>query len=181
MSYQSNLTPQTLADLIALADEHATVRAFGVREAALASVIAAGPAAALSVPNSALSGTATATTGANKLEQVAVAEYSFATNGGAISTISLGIQLPDNALVSSVTTEIVTAPTSAGSTGTIKLVLPTDGDLTANLTADGAAVSVNTSNLIKKTTAARNLSVTIATAAITAGVIRYYVRWYQST
>ena len=181
MSYESNLTPQTLADLLLLAAEHTPVRAFGVREANLARVIAAGPAAAASVPNSALTGLSTATAGANKLQQVAVAEYSFAVQGGATGTVSLGVALPDNSLVTHVTAEIVTAPTSTGSTGTFKLVLPTDGDLTVAQTADGAAVSVNTATLIKKTTAARNLSLTIATNPILSGVVRYYVHYFAST
>ena len=134
------------------------------------------------IPNSALAGVDTTTTGAAKLPQLAVATYSFASQGGAIGTVSLGVNLPSGALVTSVTTEVVTAPTSAGGTGTIKLVLPTDGDLTATLTANGSATSLNTldTTVPKKATAQRTLSATIATTALTAGVLKFYVFYVQS-
>lgn len=222
---------QTLADLIALADAHVQKHRFGVREAMLAKVIAAGETdnvmttlgdiiiggasgaatrlakgtsglplvagastlsyaaltnagidAAAAIALSKLASYTTTTDGVDKLERLAIATYDFSVNGGAISTISLGVTIPSNAVVTSITTEVVTAPTSGGSTGTIKLVLPTDGDLTATLTADGTAAHLNTfsSTVPKKTTANRLLSATIATSALTAGKLRYMVRYVQS-
>jgi hypothetical protein len=177
------LTQQTLAQLIALAGQHVPVRRFGVREANLASVIAAGIETDLTnVPTSALAGADTSTTGVGKLQLVAVATWDFATQGGAIGTTSLGITLPDNALITHVTTEVITAPTSTGSTGTIRLSVPVDGNITATLTADGAGTSSTASGgaMPLKLTAARALSVTIATNAVLSGSIRYYVSYVQS-
>lgn len=112
--------------------------------------------------------------------------YDFSVNGGATSTISLGVTIPDNAIVLEVVSDVLVAPTSSGSNGTIRLNVPTDGNLNLALTADGAASTTvpvyhdpntGSSVLPKKTTAARALSVTIATSALTAGKIRYLVRY----
>lgn len=115
---------------------------------------------------------------------VATAVYDFATLGGAVSTISLGVALPNKAVVVEVIRDEITACTSTSSTGTIQLVLPTDGALEQTaLTADGGSVTLASSggsSVPKKTTAARNLSVTIATNAVLAGKIRYFVRYYVS-
>lgn len=141
------------------------------------------PAPLGSITNDQLAGTAgTASPGALGLSQVATVVYDFTVNGGAISTIPLGVLLPSGSLVWAVTMQVVTAPTSAGSTGTIKLVLPTDGDLTALVTANGSAVNLNTvaSTVPKAATALRNLSVTIATTALTAGKLRFFVHYVQS-
>lgn len=108
------------------------------------------------------------------------ARYSFATHTGAQGTISLGVELPDNAVVIGVVEDIITAPTSASSTGTMQLVLPTDGALNSALTADGTVpnTQVNLSAPVK-TTAARNLSVTIATNNVLSGIVDYYVTYIQ--
>jgi hypothetical protein len=112
--------------------------------------------------------------------------YDFSVQGGAIGTVSLGVSLPIKAIVLEVVSDVVTAPTSSGSTGTIALAVPTEGVLNTALAANGSASttvpvyhSPNSASpaLPKKCAAARNLSVTIATAAVTAGKIRYIVRY----
>lgn len=114
----------------------------------------------------------------------ASAVYDFSVNGGAIGTIDLGVSLPAHAIVTEVIRDELVACTSTGSTGTIKLVVPTDGSLEQTaLTADGGSPSLASSGgsaVPLKTTAARELSATIATNPITAGRIRYFVRYYIS-
>jgi len=117
----------------------------------------------------------------------AIATYDFASQGGAIGTISLAVTLPANAVVTDVFTDVLTAPTSSGSDGTIRLNVPTEGNLNAALTADGAASGViaqtpNTGSTVlpKKAAADRVLQVTIATSALTAGKLRYLVRYVLS-
>jgi hypothetical protein len=109
--------------------------------------------------------------------------YDFSVNGGAISSINLGATLPDNAIVVEVIRDELTACTSGGSNGTIILSLPTDGNLEQTaLTADGGSPSLASSGgtaLPKKTTAARAIQATIATSALTAGKIQYFIRYYQ--
>lgn len=110
--------------------------------------------------------------------------YDFSVNGGAVGAIPLGVSLPNKAVVVEVIRDEVTAATSTGSTGTIQLTLPTDGALEQTaLTADGGSPSLASSGgsaVPKKTTASRQLQVTIATNPVTAGKIVYFVRYYQS-
>lgn len=115
---------------------------------------------------------------------VASVVWDFSANGGAIGSIPLGITLPSKAIVVEVVRDVLTAPTSTGSTGTIQLTLPTDGALeqtakTADGTGAGASESGGTA-VPKKTTAARTLQVTIATNPILSGRIRYFVRYMKS-
>ena len=106
--------------------------------------------------------------------------YDFAVNGGAVSTINLldengeEVVLPDNAIITNVLVDIVTAMTSTGGTGTIALNSEGAGDLLAAVDADtlsgiAAGIPVGTAASAVKLTAERTLSVAIATAALTAG------------
>lgn len=117
----------------------------------------------------------------------AIADYDFAVSGGAVGDISLGVNLPANAVVTDVFTDVLVAPTSTGSTGTIRLNVATEGNLNAALTADGAASGVvahtpNTGSTVlpKKVAAERELKVTIATNAVLSGSLRYLVRYVIS-
>ena len=112
------------------------------------------------------------------------AVYDFSVNGGAVGTIDLGVQLPANAVIVEVNRDELVTCTSTGSTGTIELKLATDGNieqtaLAADGTNHGVANSGGTS-LPKKTTVAEDLQVTIAVSAVTAGRVRYFVRYYIS-
>ena len=117
------------------------------------------------------------------IEKMAVVTWSFAVDGGAQATTGLGVTLPDNAIVTKVVEDNTTNCTSAGSGATYKLVLPTDGDLSSNITCDGTTVGVGSvlpSGTPVKLTAARELSITIGTEAATAGVARWFVYYVQS-
>lgn len=112
------------------------------------------------------------------------ATYDFSVQGGTVGDHSLGVSLPDNAVVVEVIRDEVTACTSTGSTGTIQLTLPTDGALEQTaLTADGGSPSLASSGgsaVPLKTTAARTVQVTIATNPVLAGKILYFIRYYLS-
>lgn len=116
----------------------------------------------------------------------AKANWNFTDDGGGLGTIDLLVNIPDNSVIIKVISEVKTAPTSAGNTGTIRLNVPTDGNLAPALTADGAATTAfsdpdsASADVPVKTTAARSLQVTIATEAITAGDINYFVQYLVS-
>lgn len=133
--------------------------------------------------------------------------YDFAVDGGVVSTIPLNSDvgmLPDNAIVIDVIQDVITAPNSGTSNGTIKFILNTDGDLTVNITADDSTTGLvggipNYPNFgndaahdsaakvaalymatYVKTTAARSIDVVIGTAALTAGKIKLFVFYVVS-
>jgi hypothetical protein len=118
--------------------------------------------------------------------------YDFAVDGGGSgfpATIDLNsgtAMLPDNAVVVNVLQDVITAPDSTASGGTIKFKLPTDGDLTANITADGGTSGLTdgspdwTATNMIKTTGARKIQVEIGTEALTAGKIQLYVFYVVS-
>jgi hypothetical protein len=121
----------------------------------------------------------------------AVGEYSFATDGGAVGSITLrsassdalGNSIPSGSVIMSGYIEVDTAVTSGGA-GTVAVTLEGAGDLLAAAAVSGAPwsttgrksiIPVGTGAASVKTTAARSLVVTIATAALTAGVFRVVV------
>lgn len=110
--------------------------------------------------------------------------WDFSVNGGAVGTIPLAVTLPSKAIVVEVVRDVLTAPTSTSSTGTIQLTLPTDGALEQTAkTADGTGAGATESGgsaVPKKTTAARVAQVTIATNAVLSGKIRYFIRYMKS-
>lgn len=122
--------------------------------------------------------------------------FDFAARGGAIGTYNLldedgnVVALPAGAIITQVYFDIVTAFTSTGGTGTIALTANTSGDLLAAVDADtlplsaghpGAGIPVGTAATMVKTTADRNLSLAVATAALTAGKIHVFVDYVLST
>lgn len=132
----------------------------------------------------------TAGVGALGAMKYALAVYDFAVDGGAVSTIALAdsATIPDNAVCELVGYDVITTCTSATDAGTMLLTLPTDGALsTAIAISDGsnpfdagAQLASALTPLANKTTAARALSVTIATEAFTAGKIVFCVRYWVS-
>lgn len=116
--------------------------------------------------------------------------YDFAVDGGAIGAINLtGESLPANAYILGGFLEVDTV--LAGATATMALSAEGAGDLSAATVVTGAPYSttgrkslipVFTGASIVKTTAARKIVGTIATAAVTAGVfdvVLFYVVMYD--
>lgn len=168
-------------DDLALADAHILV---GNSSSLAADVAVSGAVTISNTGATTLSGFTHTSEGLEKIEKVAVATYVFGTDGGASSTIGLGVTLPDNAVVTKVVRDNhVICDSGANDDGTIKLTLPTDGDIDAALTCDGSAVSVASvlpSGTPVKTTAARELSAIIATNDLTAGSITWFVYYVLS-
>lgn len=123
----------------------------------------------------------------------AVCEYDFAVDGGAVSTItlrnaggsSLGNEIPAGAVITGGYIEVDTLLTTAsGNTGTVAVNSEAAGDLLAAAVTSGAPWSttgrksitpVFTGATTVKTTVRRNLAITVAIAAITAGKFRVVV------
>lgn len=120
-------------------------------------------------------------------------EYDFAVDGGAVSTIvlraagddSIGNDLPAGAIITGGFVEVDTLVTTAsGNTGTVAVNSEGAGDIVAAAITSGAPWSTTgrkslvpafTGATSVKTTARRNLAITVATAAITAGKFRVVV------
>lgn len=110
-------------------------------------------------------------------------EYSFATDGGAVSTITLRSNdgpIPSGSYIMGGLIEVDSALTSGGA-ATVSVGSEAAADLQAAAAISGAPwsstgrksiVPVFTGATSIKTTAARNPSIAIATAALTAGVFR---------
>lgn len=130
-------------------------------------------------------GLAEGTYASSAVERIARAQYSFASEGGAVGDIGLGVTLPDNAIVVGGMIETTTTCTSGGS-ATIALKLNSGGDLSAAAAISGGAgqagvhdiIPDNTGSTAVKLTAARELTLTVATAALTAGVLNVWLRYF---
>jgi hypothetical protein len=109
--------------------------------------------------------------------------YSFAVDGGAVSTIALttGTPIPAGATVIGGYIDVVTQVTSGGA-ATIAIQVESAGDIVAatavgswttgrkNILAAPTSGALTASTAVR-TTAARNISAVVATAALTAGVV----------
>jgi hypothetical protein len=116
------------------------------------------------------------------------AYYDFAVDGGAIGAITLrGDTLPSGAVILDSLVEVNTLVTTASS-GTVALSVESAADLRAAATPATGPLALSTTGLKRalvtyaatpvKTTAARSVTATVATGAITAGafsVILAYV------
>jgi len=106
----------------------------------------------------------------------ALCVYDFAVDGGAASTIGLGVFIPNNAVFNSFFVKTVTAPTSGGA-ATISFGYTGDTDAFMIVRAYGDFVlgeclqGVDFGANPLEASAARQLAITIATAALTAGKI----------
>lgn len=120
---------------------------------------------------------------------IAWAKYSFATDGGAVSTITPGATvntvIPDNAILTGGTWNSTTAVTSDGSAtvaigvsagGATNTILAATGKATFTLDAIGTTTTTFASPA--KMTAAGSITFTIATAALTAGVIEVFIHYW---
>jgi hypothetical protein len=125
---------------------------------------------------------ALATLAGTKLREAhntAVGVYDFATAGGAIGERPVGLTLPNGAIIRNVFIETLTAPTSGGA-ATIAFRAQSAADLlgaTAIASFTGRQQGVPNgavANMIKLT-AARTVTATVATAALTGGRIAIYI------
>ena len=104
--------------------------------------------------------------------------YDFAVDGGAVSTIGMGVFLPAGAVVMLGTAQVVTGLTSGGaatiavgwtgSTGAVIAALAV-----ASWSDDAVIEGVDLTVAMVKVTAIQQLAVTIATATLTAGRFFY--------
>lgn len=119
--------------------------------------------------------------------KIAVALYSFATDGGAVGDITLrGDAIPSGAIITDVLIHVDTALTSGGA-ATVALKAESAADLNAADAISGAPWSttgakrgdLDADTAPVKTTAARSIVATVATAALTAGKFSVYVEYLE--
>ena len=126
-------------------------------------------------------------------KRIAKATYSYAEHGGTVSTIGLGVTLPDNAIVVRTFYEVITTLTSnsANDAATISFDIPTD-DAAGLVAATAISAGTNTwdagyhegiqdgtaAAFAVKTTATRELSVTIGVEDIdAAGIVDFFCEY----
>jgi len=118
-------------------------------------------------------------------KRIARATYDFDVDGGVVSSIGLGVTLPDNAIITRSFIDIITGMTSAGGAGTIALDSEGAGDLLIAVDADTLSglvecIPVGTAATMVKLTAARELTATIAGEALTAGKFVLFAEYVVS-
>lgn len=129
-------------------------------------------------------------TNQNALHCVA-AQYDFAVHGGAVSDIPLRVSLPKGAIVVNAFAEVLTAPTSADSTATIAIKLEAANDIFTAAAVSGAPWSTTgmkqaipdlaTVADYKKATVDREITMSIAVQALTAGKFNVFVFYVHNT
>ena len=115
---------------------------------------------------------------------IARATYDFSEHGGAIEAIGLGVTIPDNAIITRGYFEVITQFVSTDNTGTIALHVQSANDLFNAADPDQlSAGSVNelipdgTAAAMIKLTAAREITLTIASKTFTAGKATFFVEY----
>lgn len=118
--------------------------------------------------------------------KVVRARYDFAVDGGAVGDIDLGGNIPANSVILGGFVEVDTAITSGGS-ATVAVKVEGANDIVNAAAVSGApwsttgrksVIPVFTGATTVKTSAARKVTATVATAALTAGafdVVLFYV------
>lgn len=115
-------------------------------------------------------------------------DYDFATLGGAVGPIVLAAGvIPQGALILSCDLEIDTVPTSGGA-ATISVDTEAAGDMQAAAAIAGAPWSTlgpkiatqSRTTAAKKTTAKRDIAVTVGAAALTAGKFKVIVAYIEA-
>lgn len=119
--------------------------------------------------------------------RLAIGLYNFATEGGAVGDITLrGDTVPSGAIITDVLIHVDTVLTSGGA-ATVALKAESAADLNAADAISGAPWSttgakrgdLTATSAPVKTTAARPLVATVATAALTAGKFSVYVSYLE--
>lgn len=126
--------------------------------------------------------------------QVAVYEYDFAKDGGAVGAKTLrsldGLQIPDNAIIVRGVVDVLTTLTTASAdAGTIALHVKTANDIKAAVAVSHesnvwdagiqAVVPTGAANAVK-TTAKSDVIATVAIQAVTAGKFLVFLEYYVS-
>ena len=115
------------------------------------------------------------------------ATYDFAADGGAVSTIDLGITVPDNTIIIDGAVDVVTTCTSAADTATIAIQALAANDLVTAIAINNAGNpwDAGLHNMIPnsataadwvKMTSAITIKVVIAVQAVTAGKFHVFLR-----
>lgn len=109
--------------------------------------------------------------------------WDFAEQGGAVGAIRTGIFIPNNAVINFGYAKVLTTLTSGGA-ATISVDLNSTGDLVAALavaswTANTVIEGVDLIVAMIEATADREVTLTIATAALTAGKFLYTLHYDQ--
>lgn len=118
-------------------------------------------------------------------KHLVVATYDFAKHGGAVGDITLDdAVLPDNAIITKVFFDVLTAPTSGGA-ATVAFKVASAGDLKAataiaSWTGLVDGVPADTAATMIKLSADQLVKATVAVAALTAGKIKVCIEYVQS-
>lgn len=114
------------------------------------------------------------------------ASYSFATQGGAVGDIELkdedglSMVIPANACITRLWTDVKTSFTSGGS-ATVAIAASSTVLLAATAYNSAALTGFDAQSLTAvKLSSASTLKITVATAALTAGVMRVFIEYIQS-
>jgi hypothetical protein len=101
--------------------------------------------------------------------------YDFSVNGGAVGARDLGVAIPDNAIIlevaSDILTQVVGGGTAALEVGAVAL--------SPDLVGDSAGVYSHLPAVVKITTPG-NLELQVSGGAVTAGKVRFFVRYVIS-
>lgn len=113
--------------------------------------------------------------------------YDFSVHGGAVGDILTGLMIPKGAIIQNVFADVIVAPTSADSTATIAVKAESANDLFTAAAVSGAPWSTTgrkqgipdfaTVADYKKTTVEREVTISIAVQALTAGKVDVYVQY----
>ena len=127
----------------------------------------------------------TASVRSNDCMRTVGAQYDFSKLGGAVGDFPLGIRVPSGARVIDAFAVVKTAATSTNSTATIAVKVEAANDIFTAAAVSGAPWSTTgrkqgipdyaTVADTKVTTAEREVTMTVAVEALTAGVIDFYV------
>jgi len=126
--------------------------------------------------------------GVTQSHLVAYAGYSFAADGGAVSTITpvKTCVIPANAVITKVAWNATTVPVGSGASIAFGLSAGVASGPTTCLVGTTAISGITldevtvVSTTAFKTTAQANITMTITGAALTAGVVEIWVDYYQS-
>ena len=134
---------------------------------------------------------ATASIRNNNALRCIVAQYDFAKLGGAVGDYALGVRVPNGARVLDAFAVVKTAATSANSTATIALKVEAANDIFTAAAVSGAPWSTTgrkqgipdwaTVGDTKVATAEREVTMSVAVEALTAGVIDFYIIFVNNT